>query len=129
MATVHPEVTAVSALREHLLNHLPAKCAAINAERGAALRAGTPEPYAVTAGMTLNLGTTPGSEVARPLTPGSRTAAQVAADLSGITGLTASVDSAGRLLVSASTAPVAGPSEVFLAGDDTGANLLFGWNP
>lgn len=129
MSTVEPETLAVSALRDHLLNKLPAKCAAINAGRAALIRAGRPGPYAITAGMGLSVGTAPEPLTMVALIAGTRSAAEVAAELAGVAGLGAAVDPLGRLILAASAAPVDAASEVTVGADETGANVLFGWNP
>jgi len=128
MATVKAEHTAVNALRDYLLRTLPAKCTSINSGRAAVLKAPYAGPYTIPSGGTLRLGATSGSETTVTLTSGSRTAAQIAAEIN-VSGLTASADTQGRLLVTSSTAPTSGtPSVVSLGSDSTSTAALFGWD-
>ncbi len=129
MSTIRAEALACEALRDTLLNALPAKVAAVNLTRAAFLRAATVGPYVVTGNLLF--GVTPGSESTAALTTGSRTAAQVASDITAaaISGLTASVDTLGRLLVTATATPSStANSTVSLGAGAAGVNSVFGWN-
>jgi hypothetical protein len=129
MATIEAEVKAVNALRDYLLRTLPAKCASINTGRAAVLKAPRAGPYTIPASGSLKIGAVRGSESTETLTSGSRTASQVAAELSA-TGVTASADSQGRLVLTSDTAPTDGtPSVVSLGADSTATNAVFGWSP
>lgn len=130
---IAPEALAVKALRDYLLRYLPAKVAALNALRAASLTSALAGPYTVPSGAKLYLSAT--GQEATPaevtLTAGTRTAAQVAADITAaaIPGLTAAADDWGRLTLTATAAPAVGaPSVVIVARDQgTGANVVFGW--
>lgn len=128
---VKAEQLACSALRSWLLMQLPAKVAAVNALRAPVLTSPYAGPYAVTSGMTLRPSTlgVDGTFTDVALTTGSRTATQVAADITSasISGLTASADSDGRLLLTGS-APSSSAQVVALGGESIGANALFGWD-
>lgn len=128
---MRPEGLAVDALREWLLATLPAKVAELNVARKATLKSALLEPFTITSGMELKLsavGPSPAGTTVS-LTTGSRTAAQVAADITTAApaGLVASaVD--GRVVVTSTSTPVEGaPSVVCVQPDDTGANAVFGW--
>jgi hypothetical protein len=129
MSTVQADLLAVSALRAYLLRTLPAKITTLNTERAAVLKAPRAGPYVVPASGSLVLGATVGSEVADAITAGSRTATQVAADIS-TTGIAATVDAQDRLTLTATAAPVAGtPSVVSLGPEATaGTYAAFGWS-
>lgn len=133
-----PDAIAVDALILYLRRYLPAKVTALNALREAVLTSALAGPFTVPAGAVLRLAA--GSHEATPtdvaLTSGSRTAAQVAADIEavGVPGLTASADDYGRLVLTADDAPLEGaPSVVIVAQDvdgdglPTGSNECFGW--
>lgn len=139
MGAVAPESLAVTAVREYLLAKLPAKVSALNVLRAAVLKSALIEPFTVPSGAVLKLSawsqeTTPTSV---NLTSGTRTAAQVAADITAaaVPGLTAGVDEVGRLTLTSSSTPAAGaPSVVVVARDSdadganaTGSNAAFGW--
>lgn len=129
---VAPDALAVQALREYLLRYLPAKVAQLNALRPAMLKAALAGPYTIPSGATLLLSavgheSTPQSV---PLTSGTRTAAQLVADVvaAAVVGITASVDEAGRFVLTSDTAPTETAPSVMVAGADlTGANLALGW--
>lgn len=139
MGAVAPEALAISAAREYLLASLPAKVAALNLLRPAVLKSALIGPFTVPSGAVLKLSAS--SQEATPtgvtLTSGTRTAAQVAADITAasVPGLTAGVDAAGRLTLTSSSTPAAGaPSVVVVARDSdadganaTGSNAAFGW--
>ena len=122
---------SVRALREYLLATLPAKVATINGERAAVVRSALAGPFTLPSGAALFLGTSrDGAPTRVDLTAGSRTAAQVAAEIEaeGVAGITASADTDGRLVLTGA-APVAGtPSCVAVLPDsDTATNAVFGW--
>lgn len=135
---IAPDAIAVDALLAYLRLKLPAKVSSLNSSRAAVLTSALAGPYTVPVGAVLRLAS--GSHEATPtdvaLTDGSRTAAQVAADIEavGVSGLTASADAAGRLVLTADNAPaVDAPSCVIVAQDvdgdglATGSNVVFGW--
>jgi hypothetical protein len=130
--SVQAELLAVSALRAYLLRTLPAKVATINSERAAVLKAPWAGSYTIPSGASLKVGIVPGSETTVALTAGTRTAAQVATDLTAgaVSGLTFSADTQGRLTTTASQAPVSGThSIVSIGADSTGANAALGFDP
>ena len=127
------ELTAIQALREHLLANLPAKVAELNALRAAVLKSAYLGPFTVPAAASLKLGINRdgSSPTTCALTAGSRTAAQVAVDINTAAppGITASADTDGRVLLTASAAPAQdAPSVVCVYGDTTGANGPLGWS-
>lgn len=128
------EDIAASALRRFLLRWLPSKVAEVNATRAAVLESTGVEPFVVTSGMKLQVcAESPAAPAEVTLTTGSRTAAQVAADINGVVLGAASADADGRLLISGS-APLSSTSYAGVAsdldgsGNSTGANALFGWD-
>lgn len=128
MSTVKAEMLAVDSLRAHLLLKLPAKVTSINSERAAVLKAPRAGPYTVVG--DLRIGTAKGTYTTVALTTGSRTATQVAAEIA-VAGLTASVDAQDRLVLTSSSAPVAGTPSVVALGSNAGeaaANEAFAWD-
>lgn len=130
--TVEAELRAIVALREYLLRTLPAKVATINAGRAAVLKSALAGPFTVPAGLTLKVGTVKGTYSDVALTSGARTATQVAAEIdAGVAGVTVSVDTQQRLVITSDTLPSGEtPSVVALGPDDAVApavNALFGW--
>jgi hypothetical protein len=128
--TVTVEDVATKALRKWLLQTLPAKCAELNLLRKAAVEAPLVGPYVVPVGAVLKVSTT-GRDVGAvfyPLTAGSRSASQVAADINGVTPGLATVDSDGRVTLTSSTAPLAPSTSSVLNVmlDGTGANEALG---
>lgn len=131
---IAPEALAVKALRDYLLRYLPAKVAALNALRAASLTSALAGPFTVPSGAVLRLSTVGQDATAEEvaLTSGTRTAVQVAADITAaaVPGLAASADDWGRLVLAATTAPAEGAPSVVIVGHDedgTGANAAFGW--
>lgn len=133
--SVNPAALAASALRDWLLWQLPAACVSVNATRAALLRAPVPGPYTIPASAELGISLTGRGDVPAtvPLTAGTRTAAQVAADIELVLPGVATADDDGRLLLTSTTAPsytsslVATDSCVSVEPDDTGANEALGW--
>ena len=133
--SVNPAALAAAALRDWLLWKLPAACVAVNATRAAVLRAPLPGPYTIPASAELGISLTGrgDSPATVPLTAGSRTAAQVAADIEAVLPGVASVDDDLRLVLTSTTAPsytsslVATDSCVSVEPDATGANEAIGW--
>lgn len=127
------EALAVKALREYLLANLPARVAAINAANVAQLVAARPGPYVVPASGALLVGTSRGTTTTNSLTAGSRTAAEVAAEIL-TSGITATADSLGRLVLTSTTAPALGATvasdtpSVVAVGAHATCNALFGWD-
>lgn len=136
MTNISPEATAAKALRDWLLWKLPASCVAVNLTRAATLRATQPGPYVipVDAVLKVSVADKAGATSSAPLTSGSRTATQVAADVNAIVPGLASVDSADHLLLTSTNAPSFDSSlahtvsVVAVGGDATGANAALGWD-
>lgn len=131
---IAPDAVAVDALVAYLRRYLPAKVTALNALRPAVLTSALAGPYTIPVGAVLNLAAYGGEEptTAVALTSGSRTAAQVAADIEaiGVPGLTASADTFGRLVLTADDAPEEGVPSCVIVGQDvgpTGSNEVLGW--
>jgi hypothetical protein len=130
--TVRAEALAVEKLRDWLLMNLPAKVAAVNATRAPYLTCPYAGPFNVTSGMKLPVSTDGWATFTLvTLTTGAaQTATQVASDINGTAGLSgvASVDSAGRLVL-AGTAPTSTVTSIAVGPDETGGNVLLGFNP
>lgn len=129
--SLRPEALAASALREWLLLSLPAQVATVNAARAAVLKAPVAGPYTIPASAVLNVSIVDrgGADTAISLTSGSRTAAQIAAEVNAAVPSLASADDDGRLVLTSTSAPVAGtPSVVAVGPDTTGANAALGWD-
>lgn len=135
--SVNPDGIAVDALVTYLRQKLPAKVTALNELRAAALTSALAGPFTVPAGAVLRLtadaGTTP-TDVT--LTDGTRTAAQVADDINNavpsVSGIIASADTFGRLVLTTGVPFGSSVSSVILAEDvqngvATGSNEAFGW--
>lgn len=142
---VRAEEIAARALRDWLLLSLPAQVTAINLLRAAVIRAPYFGPYTIPAGATLALNQTPNSDTftaIAPLTTGSRTAAQVAAEINTAMGAAvATVESVyvggvekTRLKLTSTTPPLVGTpctnSTMQIRGGvvDTDCNTAFGWD-
>lgn len=136
---ISPEQLAVDAALDFLRRYLPAQVSTVNASRYAALKSALVSPFTIPAGATLKLSAS--SQEATPtdvaLTSGVRTSAQVVAEITAaaVPGLTASADSDGRVVLTATAAPASGaPSVVVVARDGTdsvaasGVNAAFGWS-
>lgn len=131
------EAIAVKALREYLLRALPARVTARNTANVAQLVAAKAGPYTVPSSATLTVAASRGGAgTAVALTSGSRTAAQIATEVTTAapSGLTASADDEGRLVLTATAAPTLGatvaadtPSVVAVLAGAT-ANPVFGWD-
>lgn len=127
MATVRAEQLAFEAFRATLLKDLPAKVASINASREATMEAPRAGPYTIPSGTTLSLSASHTlAMTSTALTAGSRTAAQVAAELA-VAGLTASADSYGRLVLTSIYEPEEGTPSVVAVAPGSAAGL-FGWD-
>jgi hypothetical protein len=130
---MEPEAVVVRATRDYLLATLPQKTAQLNALRCASLKAAYGGPYVVPSGATLAVSAISREDAGTlvALTSGAAvTATVLAADINTAapTGLTASADDLGRLVLTSTTAPADGaPSVVVVGADTTGANALFGW--
>lgn len=128
--TVRAEGLAWDAFAAYLLRTLPAKVETVNAARAATVTLPRAGPYIVPAGASLALGARAGGEIRVALTSGSRTAAQIATELAGVSGITASADSLGRLVLTADEAPSEGIDSVLsIAPDGTGAAEALGLSP
>lgn len=138
--SIGPTQLAVEALRDYLLAYLPAKVAELNALRLPTLQTPVAGPFTIPAGAKLVLSTdreSAGTVVT--LTSGSRTAAQVATDITTAApaGITAAADVLGRLVLTGTTAPstTAGsyvlvlPDDQGTGGAATGSNEALGWDP
>lgn len=129
-----PESIVVDSGIEYLRRYLPAKVAQLNAVRGAVLKSALVEPFTIPTGAVLRL-----SSVSQEATPvsvalptGSVTAAALvtAINAAPVPGLTASADSAGRLVLTAAAPATGAPSIALVARDvgPTGSNEAFGWS-
>lgn len=129
--SLRPEALAAAALRNFLLMRLPAQVATVNATRAAVVRAPIAGPYTIPASGSLKVSLTDkaGDTTTVALTSGSRTAAQVAAEVNAaVTGI-AAADDDGRLVLTSTSAPVIGtPSVMAVGADDTGVNEALGWD-
>lgn len=128
--SIRPEQLAAEYCRDWLLLGMPAKVAEVNALRPAQLKSPWAGPFTITAGMKLNISVTQNSTavVQVSLTAGTRTAAQLAADVNGTSGLSGvgSADLEGRFLLTSPTPPTAAaPSKVELASGT--ANTVLGF--
>jgi len=125
MSTVKAELLAVEALRAYLGRTLPAKVDVLNAARAAVLVAPRAGPYTLAGSLYLGILPTGQTTVA---VSGTLTAAQVATLINAAapSGLTASADSRGRLVLTASAAPSGStPSAVFVGA--SAENRALGW--
>ena len=129
-----PEQITVDALLDYLRRYLPAKVAQLNPLRVAVLKSALAGPFIIPSGAVLRLSAasqeTAPTDVA--LTSGTRSATQVVADINtvAVPGITASVDAAGRVVLTATATPAPGaPSVVVVARDNgnTGSNAAVGW--
>jgi hypothetical protein len=129
-----PEQITVDALLDYLRRYLPAKVAQLNPLRVAVLKSALVAPFIIPSGAVLRLSAT--SQESAPtdvtLTSGTRTAAQVVADITAasVPGITATADAVGRVVLTATATPAPGaPSVVVVARDNgnTGSNAAFGW--
>lgn len=122
--SVNPEALAVEKLRAYLLAKLPARATAINATRAAAIRAPLAGPYVIGASskvLAVSL-SREGALTEVTLTTGTRTAAQVAAEVgAGVAGVTATADG-DHLLITSDTAPAIGAT----LSADTSSSLRVG---
>lgn len=131
MAAVEVERFAVTALREFLALKLPSRVSTVNASRFAVLKTPTAGPWTIPVGATLvmDIRTRDGGLISVPLTSGTRTSAQVAAEIEAVRPGFATVDGSDRLVLTSPNAPDnTGPSVVSLSADSTGANAAFGWD-
>ncbi len=129
MSDVRPSALACEALREYLLQHLPARVATLNAARFATVKAGLAGPYVIASG-SLMLGTSrPATTSVTLPTGGAVTATTVAAAINAaVSGVTASADTAGRLVLTADVAPTEGVASAVCVGPSTVGNPIFGWD-
>ena len=126
-----PESLAIQALREYLLQYLPARVAQLNGLRSAVLKTPGIGPVTIPASASLKLSTVSRKDapVTVPLTPGVRTMAQISAEIvaAAVPGLFPSVDGAGHLTLS-SASPLTDHVVLSLQTDTTGANAALGWD-
>lgn len=134
---IGPEQRVVEALTEYWRRYLPAKVAQLNALRQSVLKSALAGPFTIAPGAVLKLSAA--SQEATPvsvtLPSGSVTAAAIATAINAtpVPNITASADTAGRLVLTG-PAPAAGaPSIVIVARNSTGSvssgvNEIFGWS-
>lgn len=122
-----PIAIAATALREYLLRYLPAEVAAINATRAAVVKAALAGPYAISSG-SLSLGPTRAGGTSVTLPTGvAVTASTIATAINAaVTGITASADTQGRLVLTSDTAPTGDTASAVGVGASE-ANAVFGW--
>lgn len=135
--SVNPAATAAKALRDFLLWKLPSSTVTVNATRAATLRSPGPGPFVIPAAAVLKTSVVnkAGLTSSHPLTTGTRTTTQVAADINAIVPSLASVDSTDHLLLTSTNAPsyvaatLAATYSVMAVGtDETGANAALGFD-
>lgn len=129
MANITVEQLAITALRNWLLAKLPGAVAMVNAQRNAVLRCPVAGPYVIPPNAKLHHSSTriDGPFVDVALTSGTRTAAQVAADIELVVPGIASADVFGNLVLTAAAAPIVGTDSLVAIGpDSTGANAALG---
>lgn len=139
---ITPEATAATALRDWLLQELPASITTVNAARAATFRTPVYGPFTIPANAVLKVSITDkaGTTTSIPLTAGSRTAGQLVteinASVTGIASVTAD-DHLGRnhLVLTSTTAPSYTASTgaivnsvIAVGADSTGANVALGWS-
>lgn len=128
---IRPEALAASVFRDYLLLALPQKLSALNATRLPVLKAPRAGPYDIPLGAKLVL-RMDALAFSVTLTPGTREATEVAADISASGFAGASVDYRGRLLLTGGP-PVSGVSRLELAseseaGSVAGLHAVFGFD-
>lgn len=127
MSDVRPSALACEALREYLLQHLPARVATLNTARFAVVKSALAGPYVIASGALL-IGTSRPASTSVTLPTGTVTAATIATAINAaVTGVTASADTDGRLVLTATTAPSAGTASAVAVGASS-ANATFGWD-
>ena len=129
MSNVRPSALACEALREYLLQHLPARVATLNAARAAVVKSALAGPYVIASGALL-LGTSRPAATSVTLPTGAAvTATTIAAAINAVpvSGVTASADTDGRLVLTAATAPTEGVASAVAVGASA-ANSIFGWD-
>lgn len=133
---ITPEATAATALRNWLLQELPASIATVNAARAATLRAPQAGPYTIPAAAVLKVSITDkaGTTTSIALTSGSRTTAQLVTQINATVPSLASADADDHLVITSTTAPSYTASTgaivnsvVAVGADTTGANVALGW--
>lgn len=134
-----PELVAIAALMAYLRLYLPPKVAEINALRAAVLQTpgvgtGNNVGWLISSGMTLLLTSVSrddaGTLVTLP-TGAAVTALEIATAINAVpvTGILASADETGRLVLTSTTAPTSGASFVGVKADSTGGNAALGFDP
>lgn len=137
MSGIDPIGVAVKALREWLLLALPASVATVNAARAPTLKSAA-GPFTIPANARVKIGTARDTQTTCPLTAGSRTATQIAADINAAapSGVAASVDSEQRVVLTGQAPSTTAPALV-VVGEDVedsptyaiGGNAALGWEP
>lgn len=138
MSGSNPIGTVIDALRDYLLQTLASSVTAVNAQRAPVLKSSVGS-FTVPAAARLMLGTSrePSSWTQVALTDGSRTATQIASEINTAapSGITASADSLGRLVLTGQ-APTTTTPALVVVGEDVssgsytaGGNAALGWEP
>lgn len=128
MSDVRPSALACEALREYLLQHLPARVATLNAARFAVVKSALAGPYVIASGALLIGTSRPASTSVTLPTGAAVTATAIATAINAaVTGVTASADTDGRLVLTADDAPIAGTASAVALGPSS-ANATFGWD-
>lgn len=131
--TISASALTASALREFLLASLPAQVATRNASRAAKLTTPQAGPWALPSGAEISVSLNNSTFTTVALTSGSRTAAQIAAEVEATAGLAgvASALTDGRLRFTSTATPSGSDtaSAVYLGADTTGAMAALGFDP
>lgn len=131
MSDVNPEALACEKLREYLLRYLPSRVTTVNAARAAVLRAPKAGPYVVQVGDELSVRSASGA-AAVVLPDGVAVSASdiaTAINAAPVPGITASADTEGRLVLTATAAPSGTTTSVAAVTESssTDCNAIFGW--
>lgn len=123
--TVRTEQLVVDALRDWLRLKLPAQVATVNASRKAVLKTPAAGPFEVGSNKVLRLSTQrrDGSFTEVPLTAGTRTAAELAADIEAVLPNVAEADDEGRLVLTSTTVPEGITASLMCVGPDNGTGI------
>lgn len=128
--TVAASATFARAMREFLLLSLPAQVTAKNALRGAYLITPAAGPWTIPAAAAISISLDGTTYTPVPLTAGSRTAAQIAAEVNALVPGIASALTDGRLKLLSTTTPsgTSTLSIMALGSDATGAMEALGFD-
>lgn len=128
MSDVRPAALACEALREYLLRYLPSRVATLNAARAAVLKSSLVGPFTISSGSLLLGATRPASTSVTLPTGAAVTASAIATAINAaVSGITASADTDGRLVLTADDAPTEGTASAVAVGASS-ANTIFGWD-